>query len=66
VVSGAFPTFEALPSTPTGRQPPTLGLPVLTALFPVEWSIQRRQLMVTRQTIGIKATFSPLDDGVSI
>jgi hypothetical protein len=66
VVSGAFPTFEALPSTPTGRQPPTPGLPVLPALFPVERSIQRKQLMVTWQAIGIKAIFSPLDDSVSV
>jgi hypothetical protein len=32
-----------------GRQPPTLGLPVLLEPLPVEWEAQRRRLMDPQQ-----------------
>jgi hypothetical protein len=42
----APPIIEAILN---GRQPPTLGLPVLLEPLPVEWEAQHRRLMDTQQ-----------------
>ena len=43
----APPIIEAILN---GRQPPTLGLPVLLEPLPVEWEAQRKRLMNAQQT----------------
>jgi hypothetical protein len=42
----APPIIEAILN---GRQPPTLGLPVLLEPLPVEWEVQHKRLMNTQQ-----------------